>query len=253
MGSDRGIKSGNRDYLLTSVIYFGKPYNFINSAINMKWRYVILHFFLIFNLLFIPVFVLMIRTNPHELYQRIYSFDFEKSRIVFNTGELFSLDLIDESNSAIYVFEDVLVYADPSLILTVPVEFFDFDDFYYSFNELFDMISVYNLYITQFLLPFLGLAMLVVLVLQVFFMLVFAFFLGLFRAMTSSFSFAERLKIVIMSSLPLSLVCMIIGFFLPAIHIIIYQMLNILMLLFISKRYDAVEREMLDLDNTEDA
>ena len=236
----------NKQYLLTSVLHFGKPVKFIESAVNMKWRYVILHFMFIFTLLFIPVFSLMVRTYPHELYQRLYSVDFSSSSFIDHSNELFAVDFILDNTTAIYFFNDKIVYADHSLLLTMPVEFIDSDNLYYSFDDYFNMISVYNLYVAQFLLPFISLAMLVVLIIHIFFISVLTVFLGFFRLGTHRFTYGERTKIIIMSSLPICIISTIAGFLIPAVHIILFQILNLILVFYLSRRYDFTQRRLIE-------
>jgi len=237
-----------KDYAYSALLFMGKPYEFINTARNIKWRYLILHFILVSIIMYIPVFALVVRTQPDQLYSRVYSVDLEDAAVLFYPQEDFNPAVVEKSNPAIYVFNDFIVYIDPMLALSAPVEFFGPDELSRSFGEIFGMIAVYNLYITQFLIPMLLIAFFVLFILQVVFYLIFAVFLGLFRLNSTKFPFRENVKIVIMSSLFPALICTAFGFLLPVVHIILFQMINILLLFFLSRRYDKKEKEALMQD-----
>ncbi|MCL2820308.1 MAG: hypothetical protein FWD38_05695 [Oscillospiraceae bacterium] len=233
-----------KEYIYTAVLFKWKPYEFINAARNIKWRYVILHFVLISCLLYLPLFFHIVRTQPDELYSRVYSGSFENAQILYFQSEDFNSDVIDNTLPAIYVFRDVIVYADPLLALSAPSEFFGPAELALPFGEIFSMLAVYNLYIPQFLLPMLLIAFGVMFVLQFFFYLVFAAFFGLYRMASTRFPFRDNVKITIMSSFFPALICTALGFILPAVHIILFQLINILILFYFSKRYDKREKEL---------
>ena len=206
----------------------------------------------------------MFTTQPYEMYQRLFSETIEGAPVigmthldlagndVFDTISVFSNDgnYADESIIAIYVFNDVLVFVDNETRLFAPAEFFDVGNLP-PFEELFGMIAVYNRYITDILFPLAGACLLVLIVLQAFFYLVSAVFLKVFRLASDPFSFAERFKIVVMSSLPLALICCVLGFYLPAFHIILFQMINQMLLFYFSRRYDKKEKELAELKEKE--
>jgi len=191
------------------------------------------------------MFYLVVRTQPDQLYSRVFSVDFEESSIEFFSQTDFDAAIIDNTHPVIYVFDDFVVYVDSMLALPAPAEFFGPDELTLTFGEIFSMLAVYNMYIPQFLLPMLMIALFVFFVLQVLFYIVFAAFLGLFRLNSTRFPFRENVKIVIMSSLLPAVACTALGFLLPVVHIILFQMANILLLFFLSKRYDRKEKEIL--------
>ncbi|MCL2004207.1 MAG: hypothetical protein FWG72_09440 [Oscillospiraceae bacterium] len=200
---------------------------------------------LILCLLFVPIFILVARTQPDMLYTRLFSQSFEGAVIEFNDTESFSLEKISNARPGIYAFGDAVVYADSNIILAAPSDFFDSGELSRSFEEVFSMIAVYNMYIPRFLLPMLMIAFLILLILQFAFYLLSVCFLGISRMTSTRFVFGDRLKIVIMTSLPSALISSALGFALPAVHIVLFQMLNLPMLFFLSKRYDKKERELL--------
>ncbi|MCL1819158.1 MAG: hypothetical protein FWG36_00720 [Oscillospiraceae bacterium] len=216
----------------------------------MKKRYAFIHFLLIFCLLFIPIFILVLRTQPDELYTRIFFQDFENAVIEDYQTERYSKEVVTNVRPVIYVFSDFVVYADSNMVLSAPSEFFD--ELPHPFGEVFSMIAVYNMYIPQFLLPLLMIAFFILLVLQLFFYLISAAFLGVARLASTRFTFGGRVKTVIMSSLFPALLCAGIGFILPTVHIVLFQMLNLLLLFYLSKKYDRKERELLLSEENEE-
>jgi len=235
----------HKEYIYTAALCIGKPYPFINFAIGIKRRYAILHFMLVLCLLFIPILTLVVRTQPDQLYTRMFSQSFEDAVVKHHNPEQFSPEIIAGDRPVIYVFDDFVIYADPNIILSVPSEFFTSGDLIRPFGEVFSMIAVYNMYIPHLLLPMLMIAFLILLVLQLLFYLMSATFLGIFRLASSRFVFGERIKIAIMSSLFPALISAAVGFFLPAVHIILFQMINLVILFSFSKRYDKREKELL--------
>jgi len=209
---------------------------FFESAISIKRSYVVFHFMLVFCFLFIPIFALVVRTQPDELYSRMFSQNFDDAVILHQNQEIFSPEKISQNQPLIYVFADFIVYADSNIVLTAPSEFFSPETLHGSFGEVFSMIAMYNMYITSFLLPLLAIAFFILLILQIFFYFMSALFLGIFRLASTSFDFGKKIKIVILSSLFPALLSAAAGFVLPAVHIILFQMINLLLLYFLSKK-----------------
>jgi len=243
------MNSSNKSYLYTAALCFWKPQLFFESAISTKRSYVILHFLLVFCLLYIPIFSVAVRSQPDELYARMFSQDFDDAVFLNYGQETFSPEKINQDQPVIYFFADFTIYADSNIVLSAPSEFFtelfphetlqgSYDRTRPAFGEVFSMIAMYNMYITSFLLPLLAIAFFVLLVLQLFFYIMSVLFLGIFRLASSKIDFGNRVKIVILSSLFPALISMAAGFFLPAVHIILFQMLNLLLMYILSKKVD---------------
>ena len=236
------MNSSINTYLYTASLCLGKPQLFFESAISTKRSYVVLHFLLVFCLLYIPIFSFVVRTQPDELYARFFSKNFEDAVILHHNQGNFLSERISQDQPVIYVFADFVVYADSNIVLSAPIEFFpelfNLDRTPLSFGEVFSMIAMYNMYITSFLLPLLGIAFFVLLILQLFFYLMSAIFLGIFRLASTKIEFSKRVKIVVMSSTLPVLISTAAGFFLPAVHIILFQMLSLLLLFYLSKKVD---------------
>ncbi|MCL2004261.1 MAG: hypothetical protein FWG72_09715 [Oscillospiraceae bacterium] len=210
----------------------------------MKRRTVIAHFLLIVCLLYVPVFALVVRTQPAQLYTRLFSQSFEGAAVEYKNTGSFSPEEMDYGQPGILVFGDFVVYADSHIVLSAPAEYFSAGELSRPFEEVFGMIAVYNMYIPQILLPLLSIALLILLVLQLFFCLMSAAFLKTFRLVSKQFQFGENVKIAIMSSSLPALISAAVGFILPAVHIVLFQMATLLVLFSLPKRYDKKEREL---------
>ena len=243
-----GLAMNPKDYLYTAALCLGKPYTFINLAACIKRRYVILNFILVVSLLFIPVFALVARTQPDQIYTRMFPQSFEDAVIEYHNTESFSPEKINGARPAIYVFDDSVVYADSSIVLSAPLEHFVSGELSRPFGEVFSMIAVYNLYIPRFMLPVLMIALAILIVLHLFFCFVSAAFLGLLRLASTRFAFGKNLKITIMSALFPALISAGVGFVLPAVHIVLFQMAALLVMFSLSKKYDKKEKELLSTE-----
>jgi hypothetical protein len=202
---------------------------------------------LLFGLLALPVFYVLVNTRPHEMYQRVFSMSFEDAGIIMHDGVLFSAEHIAENGEpAIYVFDDVMVFYSSHISLYAPAIFFDAVTMPYSFEGLFDIIAMYNRYMTELFMPMVLLVTFIMLVLNVFFFIVTSVFLGAFRTTSSiMFTFGERLKISVMSSLPVAVLCMFVAFFSFFLYFFLFQVVILLVVFCISKQYDLREKEIL--------
>lgn len=233
-----------KDFLFCMTHCIRKPFAFANRANAMKWKYVILQFLMILCLLYIPLFVSIIRTQPAQLYERLFSEEFDGLHTLSCHGELFSGDLSAVDKPVIYIFDDSVVYADDRITLAAPKELiFPAGDQTYTFQEVFGMVAVYNGYIPRLLIPILSSVFAVVCILQILFYIMSACALGLYRMSSSKFSFAARSKISIMASSAPAMIGFVFGFLIPGVHIILFQLLCLLVLFTVSKRYDAAEKQ----------
>lgn len=223
----------------------GKPYLFFKLAVSIKKRYVFFHFIVISCLLSIPIFVLLISAQPDQLYQRMFPVSMEHAVIEYYDTEYGMPQEIADGWFGVYVFDDLVIYADSNIVLSAPREFFISGELSRPIGEIFSMIAVYNMYIPHFLLPLIIVALVILFVLQLFFYLFSAAFLGLSRLASTRFGYGKRAKIVVMGSLIPALICVAVGFFLPAVHIVLFQIINLLLMFHLSKRYDKDEREHL--------
>ena len=223
-----------------------KANNFIDSAKQKSTRYVLAYFVLVLTMLFLPVFWVLIHTQPYEMYQRVFSLNFQEAEIKMLLETPFFVEPIMYDQVAIYVFNDYLAFSDGSLLMLAPVHFFNIAEMHYSFEELFSKIAMYNLYIPHLLVPMLLLSFFVLFVLHLFFSIVTAYFLGVLRLHAIKFEFGERLKIIILCSVPVASICTIIGFFIPIVHIIFFQMINLIVIFWLLKKYDEREKKLVE-------
>ena len=226
------------DYFRAAFLYYGRHYRFVESSKNMSWRFVALHFALVTGIVFIPIIYLLFSTQPYDMYARVFGVNFDDM-------EIFLSGTLDEIRRGFTVVDGYVIFHEANILLHAPAFFFDVENMPYTTRELFSKIAMYNMYITEFLLPLTLVAIVVLAVLQVFFIAVSAYFLGAYRLKSSNFSYGERVKIVILSLLPMAFACAAVGFFLPAVHVILFQMLSLPVIFYISKRYDLREKEML--------
>ncbi|MEG2404353.1 MAG: hypothetical protein RSC01_05475 [Oscillospiraceae bacterium] len=234
-----------KEYLKASSLCFGKAYDFFNLAVCIKWRYIFFHFMLILCLLFIPLFVSSIKTQPDQLYERMLSLSFDNANINYCKNEKFSSETINNNSNTIFVFKDYTVYSDASFLLSAPTNLVFDSEQEYSFREAFSRIAMYNMYIPQVLLPVLLIAFFITFILQLFFYLISAIAIGVFRLTATRFEFSKKVKIVILSSLFPALLSMILGLFLPAVHIVVFQLLNLLLIFFLFRKSDKKHQEEL--------
>lgn len=221
-----------------------EPFAFMISAQKTKWRYILFQFFVVLCLLYMPLFVSIIRTQPAQLYERLFSEQFDGLTIQEVHGQYFYGELPESSEPSIRVFDNSVVYADSRLTITAPSELiFPAGAQSRSFQEVFGMIAVYNGYIPSFLLPILIGVCATICVLQILFYIMSASALGVYRMASSRFAFGARIKISVMGSAIPATVSSILGFLLPGVHIIVFQISCLLVIFLTSKRYDTMEKQ----------
>lgn len=232
-----------KDFLLCIASCLKKPLAFTNAAIAMRWKYVVFQFLVVCSLLYIPLLVSIIRTQPAQFYARLFSEDLDNLRISEHQTDASVDDPSAEDGPSLCVFEDKVVYSDSRITLSAPKELIFSEEMPpHTPQELFGMVAVYNGYIPRLLLPVLGGICAVVCVLQLLFCVMSACALGLYRMAASGFSFGERIKLSTMVSAMPAMVSMAFGFLIPGVHIILFQLLCLLLLFSLSRRYDAAEK-----------
>lgn len=222
-----------------------KSYYFISYVKNMKWRYIGCQFFLTLCLCYIPLVVFIIRTQPAEMYERLFSEDFSAASIYRLEDLNFSEDRLVQGKTAIYFFRDSIVYNDQRITLSIPQSSYPLAKTEYSFNEIFGIIAVYNEYITRILLPILVSFFLIVGILHIIFFIFVAGGINTFRATSTGFSFGTAFKIAVMASLKPAIVSAFLGLIIPVVHLVVFQIIEILLVFRCLKRYDKEERKLL--------
>lgn len=220
-----------------------EPFAFVISAQRMKWRYVLQQFLIVLCLLSLPLFAAIIRLQPAQLYERIFSVQLNGKIVQDTCAQSFSGDLPEAGAPTIYVFQDYVVYQDGKIVLTAPTGLIFPENEPRTFPEVFGMLAVYNGYIPQLLMPMLAGVCLLLGVLQLLFLLLAASALGVYRMASTRLPFGCRIKISILSSAAPTAVCLVLGFLIPGVHIILYQVLCLLVLFVTSKRFDAAEKQ----------
>ena len=226
------------------------PHEFTAFVQKAKWRHILWQFLIVLCLLYLPLFASIIRTQPAELYERLFSEQFDNLKIQEFHGQCFSGDLPEASSPAIYIFDDYTVYRDVQVTLTAPSKLISLEGTLCSFEDIFSMIAVYNGYIPQLLIPILLSVCAVICVLQILFYLLSAGVFSLHRMDSSHFSFFTGIKISISISILPAIAGLILGFLLPGVHIILYQVLSLLILFIALKRHVIPKAESFPLSNS---
>ena len=145
------------------------------------------HFLLLTLCLNFPVTFHIARLTPHALYSRLY-------------GENFSA-LLSESDPALMTDNEAV--------------------------DAFNVSMLENGYGRNVLMPLLGIAFVLTLIIQIVFYLCTVFFMGLSRMNMSPLSFRDRMGLALYSSTLPVLAATLFGLYLPTVHIIIYYFIII--------------------------
>lgn len=187
----------------------GRLHSLVLLVKGMKWRYVLLHFFLVTLMLNLPVMSAIAQLSPHELYSRLLADRFNELLIEAMPG---GGSEISADNEALMAEFDLLMYEQG--------------------------------YGKTVVLPLLFFIFMVVAVLQIVFYLLAAFFLWLYRLNASRFSFRERFGIAVLASTFPVLGAALLGFWLPALHIIVFYFAVIFLIFAISLQFDKTEKKV---------
>jgi len=147
-------------------------------------RWLVLHFLLLLICLNFPVTFAIAKLSPFELFNRLYGEDF-----------LLTTPWIDGALLESQARGDVA--------------------------EFFNMFMLENHYGRNVLLPLLGIAFILILVIQAVFYLSASFFLRISRMNLAPLSFQDRMGLVLYSSTLPVLLSSLFGLFLPTVHIIV--------------------------------
>lgn len=233
-----------KEYSLTAFSCFRKDNVFLKTASNIKWKYVLFHFALVLCLLYLPVFFALIKTQPDELYGRMYSVDMDRIYVEKYENECFRPERIKNDLPTILIFDDIVVYADNQFALSAPTDLIFSGGDNLPARNLFGMIAVYNRYVTQFLLPVLLISFLILVILQVLFFLIAAIFCAGIRFKSASMEISKCIKAVVLCSFWPAVLCLFIGFALPTVHIVLFQIINLATVAFAAKQHEKAEEDM---------
>jgi hypothetical protein len=171
-----------------------KNKRFVSLLGETKWSRLLLHFLIITIALNFPVIFVIARLPPYELFTRLYGDSFTQMLPEAGLNFLMANEMLNESD----------------------------------INE-FNLLMMENGYGRNIMLPLLGMASGLVLILQTAFYTLAAFFLGLSRMNGVVLSFRERLGLLLFSSTLPVLLAALFGLYLPTVHIIVFYFAVILL------------------------
>lgn len=265
-----------KDYIFSVALGFGDFYQFVKKVENLKKRFSVLQFIFITFILYLPLFYSIIKIDPNELYSRLYSISFDTDLKLDDLGvELLNYeeytvvptDLIpgilvknelseEELNSLesdaleaheiwfCFTKEYIIILANNNR-LAISSDAFSIDRIMSNtIGTLFNDVAVNNQYYTSLLMPVLLMLFIVLIVLQLFFYIMLTVLLGTYRMNSKKFSFLLRFKLLLIASSAPALISTLIGFVIPALHIIIFELVVIMFVMFISRKYDKKEKEL---------
>lgn len=271
-----------KDYINLCVRSSFSNKNFINEIIKIRTRYFAFTAIIVCMLLFLPVFITLVRLNPTQLYSRLYSIDINDFHQLSSNIDQLNIDivesdgaildvivekesLIEDDKSGIAIIkkitdeklsklditkkhlifsEEEIVYIDINNQLAMdikllPSKFLNKMDY----KEIFDYLSISNNYFGKFLFSISNLLLAVVFVLQLLFYCVVALLLALVGLKSNYIKYLDRIKILLVLSITPSIICTLIGFFLPAIHLFLFQILVMLLAFKSYKNYEKCQLE----------
>jgi len=118
----------------------------------------------------------------------------------------------------------------------LPYAVLDGGDGVWDAQELFDDLALYNNWFARFAFPAaLLVSMIAVLMLLAFHLIIAAIF-GLTRIMSHKMPMGKRMRVLMVCSYPPAVLCCLLGFLLPMMHLFIFELLLIFVALGVSKR-----------------
>jgi hypothetical protein len=205
VNSPRAFETG-RGYFEAVALGNGRPRRFIPLVKNLKGGFIALHFMVIALALNFPVMFAIARLEPWEFFSRLY-------------GEQFTEMLPAELNA-------------PAELSAAPE-----DAPALAFNE-----ALYGEgYGRQVMLPMLGFAFMLILVLQLVFYVCAAFFLGLSRLNSSPLSWRDRFGVLVFSSTLPAAAAALLGLWLPTVHLVVFYLAEVILASALSRGYEQEE------------
>ena len=180
---------------------------------GMSWPWVLLHFCIITIALGFPVNLIIARLPPYELFTRLY-------------GDNFTQMLPEAGFDFLMTSETLLDQTLPDQML---IDQTNIDEF--------NMALIENGYGRNIILPLLGMAAGIMLILQIAFYALAAFCLRLSRMNAEPLTFRERIALLLFSSTLPVLLAALFGFYLPTVHIIVFYFAVIVLGFYRSKNF----------------
>jgi hypothetical protein len=200
-----------KDYVVAVALGNGDLRRFVPLVRKLKGVFIAFHFVVISLTLNFPVMFAIARLPPWEFYSRLYGAGFAA--------------LLDQSGFSLP--EGALVGEDA---LGEQVAAADKD----AFNS-----SLYaGGYGRRVMLPMLAFAFALILIIQLVFYTLAAFFLGLSRMVSSPLPYRDRFGILVLSSTLPAICSALFGLWLPTVHLVIFYFAEIILAFAISRIYD---------------
>lgn len=64
-----------KKYVMLLIMYKFNARLFIENAVKTKWSIALIHFIFVIMIIFLPIFILIVKTQPYELFPRAYGVD----------------------------------------------------------------------------------------------------------------------------------------------------------------------------------
>jgi len=159
-------------------------------------------------LLALPVMYTLLMQNPHEIYSRFYNQDISMVSFTLTEGDV--------------------IFRGGDTVLAAPLEYFPESDFLTgNFNEIFDRLALLNNYYRDMLLPIMLLLTLICMVTLLSLSGMMAGLMGIGRKDTHALPYKTRLRVFAVSFWLPALPSVLVGFFIPVFHLLIFQIAQI--------------------------
>jgi hypothetical protein len=189
-----------KDYAVAAALGNGNLRRFVPLARKVKGGFIAFHFVVISLALNFPVMFAIARLSPWEFYSRLYG---EGFAAVLEQGDFPApipggIPGEDTFNSSLYA----------------------------------------GGYGRRVMLPMLAFTFMLVLIIQLVFYALAAFFLGLSRMNSTALSLRDRFAVLILSSTLPALCAALFGLWLPAVHLVVFYFAEIILAFAVSRVYD---------------
>ena len=204
-----------RDYIIAAVLGNGKLRRFVPLVRKLKGGFIVFHFMVIALALNFPVMFAIARLEPWEFYSRLYG-----------AGFTAALDKSGFSPPGAGPLSAEAAVSGAAVTGAVAGE------------EAFNGAMYAGGYGRQVMLPMLAFSFMLVLILQLVFYFLAAFFLGLSRMTSSALPYRDRFGIFVLSSTLPAAGSAILGLWLPTVHLVVFYFAEIILAFAVSRNYD---------------
>ncbi|MDR2052617.1 MAG: hypothetical protein LBP80_04305 [Treponema sp.] len=210
-----------RDYIIAAALGNGKLRRFVPLVRKLKGGFIVFHFMVITLALNFPVMFAIARLEPWEFYSRLYGGGFAAA--------------LDKSGFSLPAAASLSAgeAAGGENVSGIPVD----EETVLGFNG-----AMYaGGYGRQVMLPMLAFSLMLVLILQLVFYFLAAFFLGLARMTSSALPYRDRFGIFVLSSTLPAIGSAIVGLWLPTVHFVVFYFAEIILAFAVSRAYEEEE------------